>query len=198
LLHRDWVRTRFKASSEYSAGLRQKPDEDGLEQLSSSMRTVHSTLSQKRFSQTPFGESEAVSRFLKLDPNGLCNTLRAGTASDRGAFTSPRPIHPYRPRCITVREAARLHSYPDWFRFHSTKWHGFRQVGNSVPPLLAKAVAESVLTAIGQSPDGRQDLIAGDLRLITMNMREASNYFGVPSDTIPQRNRKNSKNEQYA
>nr|WP_319923570.1 DNA cytosine methyltransferase [Klebsiella pneumoniae] len=66
--------------------------------------------------------------------NGLCNTLRAGTASDRGAFTSPRPIHPIYPRVITVREAARLHSYPDWFRFHVTKWHGFRQVGNSVPP----------------------------------------------------------------
>lgn len=198
LFHRDWVRTRFKEPSGYSIGLRQKPDDEGCEQLSSSMRTVHSTLSQKRFSQTPFGESEAVSRFLKLDPNGLCNTLRAGTASDRGAFTSPRPIHPYRPRCITVREAARLHSYPDWFRFHATKWHGFRQVGNSVPPLLGQAVAESLLKAIGQNPGGKRDLIKGDLRLVTMNMREASSYFGVPSDTIPQRNRKNSKNAQYA
>ncbi|WP_458020251.1 DNA cytosine methyltransferase, partial [Klebsiella pneumoniae] len=74
---------------------------------------------------------EPISRFKKLSMNGLCNTLRAGTASDRGAFTSPRPIHPIYPRVITVREAARLHSYPDWFRFHVTKWHGFRQVGNS-------------------------------------------------------------------
>lgn len=198
LLQQDWVKTRFKEPSTYSMGLRQKPDENGLEQLSSSMRTVHSPVSQKRFSQTSFGESEAISRFLKLDPNGVCNTLRAGTASDRGAFTSPRPIHPYRPRCITVREAARLHSYPDWFRFHSTKWHGFRQVGNSVPPLLGKAVAESVLKAIGQNPDEKQDYQAGDIKLVTMNMREAANYFGVPSDTIPQRNRKNSKKEQYA
>src|SRR5437660_4657073 len=87
---------------------------------------------------------ESISRFLKLSPDAYCNTLRAGTASDRGAFTSPRPIHPVTPRCITVREAARLHSYPDWFRFHATKWHGFRQIGNSVPPLLALAVAREI------------------------------------------------------
>ena len=37
------------------------------------------------------------------------------------------PIHPYSARCITVREAARLHSYPDWFSVPRTKWHGFRQ-----------------------------------------------------------------------
>lgn len=57
LLHQDWVSTRFKEASAYSIGLRQAPDENGLERLSSSMRTVHSALSQKRFSQTPFGES---------------------------------------------------------------------------------------------------------------------------------------------
>jgi len=75
--------------------------------MTSSLRTIHTPLSQKRFTQTPHGSVESVSRFLKLDPGGYCNTLRARTASDRGAFTSPRPIHPYTPRCITVREAAR-------------------------------------------------------------------------------------------
>lgn len=98
------------------------------------------------------GENRKISRFHKLDPQGLCNTLRAGTPSNRGAFTSPRPIHPYTPRCITVREAARLHSYPDWFRFQRTKWHGFRQVGNSVPPLLAKAVASEIIKLLGIIP----------------------------------------------
>ena len=111
--------------------------------LTSSMRTEHTELSQLRFAETEPGKVEPVSRFLKLDPEGISNTLRAGTGSDKGAFTSPRPIHPYAPRCITVREAARLHSYPDWFRFHATKWHGFRQVGNSVPPLLGRPVASS-------------------------------------------------------
>lgn len=115
--------------------------------LTSSMRTVHTALSMSRFAETPPGQVEPVSRFLRLHPDGVANTLRAGTSSDRGAFTSPRPVHPIYPRCLTVREAARLHSYPDWFRFHVTKWHGFRQIGNSVPPLLARAVAQQIFDA---------------------------------------------------
>ena len=49
-----------------------------------------------------------ISRFFKLPADGLSNTLRAGTDGARGAFTSPRPIHFAYPRCITVREMARL------------------------------------------------------------------------------------------
>ena len=105
-------------------------------ELSSSNRTVHTAKSIARFACTEPGTTEPVSRFLRLHPDGVCNTLRAGTASDRGAFTAPRPIHPTLPRVITVREAARLHGYPDWFRMHVTKWNGFREIGNSVPALL--------------------------------------------------------------
>ena len=79
-----------------------------VKRLTSSMRTDHTPLSQRRFKETEWGKVEPVSRFLKLDPDGICNTLRAGTGSDRGAFTSPRPIHPHNSRCITVREAARF------------------------------------------------------------------------------------------
>ena len=50
---------------------------------------------------------------------------------------------------ISVREAARLHGFPDWFRFSAAKWHGFRQVGNSVCPLFAKVIAESLRPALG-------------------------------------------------
>jgi DNA (cytosine-5)-methyltransferase 1 len=116
--------------------------------LTGCLRTEHSEEVQKRFAETPHGEREPISRFLKLDPNGLCCTLRAGTDKQRGSHTAPRPIHPYTPRVISVREAARLHSYPDWFQFHPSKFHGFRQVGNSVPPLLAQAVANSVLDVL--------------------------------------------------
>ena len=157
--------------------------------IASSMRTVHSALSRRRFEETPQGEVESVSRFLKLDPNGVCNTLRAGTASDRGAFTSPRPIHPFSPRCITVREAARLHSYPDWFRFHVTKWHGFRQVGNSVPPLLGEAVASKIIEHLGNS-EYREHGPLGDPCLLELRMTEAAEHFGVSSTVVPQRIRK--------
>ena len=136
-----------------------------------------------------------MSRFLKLDPNGICNTIRAGTASDRGAFTSPRPIHPFSPRCITVREAARLHSYPDWFRFHVTKLHGFRQIGNSVPPLLARAVAAKVREALsnGAARSKRDPVSLGDPRLLSLDMSEAAARYGVPSNTIPQRIRRENR-----
>jgi DNA (cytosine-5)-methyltransferase 1 len=198
LLHRDWVKAKFKKPTDYSAPLR--GDEDNPEDysiprefdsslLTSSRRTVHTDLSKKRFLETRPGDTEPVSRFHKLDPRGVCNTIRAGTASDHGAFTSPRPIHPYSPRCITVREAARLHSYPDWFRFHVTKWHGFRQIGNSVPPLLARAVAAKAREAFPAPKRCDHPVAQGDSRLLSFDMSDAALYYGVPPDVVPKRTR---------
>lgn len=156
--------------------------------LTSSMRTEHTPLSQKRFEATAHGKVEPISRFLKLDPNGLSNTLRAGTGSDRGAFTSPRPIHPHTSRCITVREAARLHSYPDWFRFHATKWHGFRQIGNSVPPLLGRAVASVLLQAMKVVPERPQSsLELGSESLLKMTVTAAARHYGVSGSVVGRR-----------
>jgi DNA (cytosine-5)-methyltransferase 1 len=117
--------------------------------LTSSMRSEHTEISRGRFALTREGDTEPISRFFKLPSDGVSNTLRAGTDSARGAFTSPRPIHYRHARCITVREMARLHGFPDWFRLHATKWHGARQVGNAVPPPLAKEVGSAVIAAIG-------------------------------------------------
>jgi DNA (cytosine-5)-methyltransferase 1 len=75
---------------------------------------------------------------------------------------------------------ARLHGYPDWFRFHTTKWHGARQVGNSVPPPLARAVAASVLSCIGLKPQKpKEKLDLGNSELLSMEMREASRFWGI-------------------
>jgi DNA (cytosine-5)-methyltransferase 1 len=156
--------------------------------LTSSARTEHTKLSQRRFKATKRGAVEPISRFLKLDPAGVSNTLRAGTGSDKGAFTSPRPIHPSAPRCITVREAARLHSYPDWFRFHATKWHGFRQVGNSVPPLLGRAVAAQLAEVLGAPrtrPTG--ELALGDEKLLQLAPGEAAERYGVSHSVMGRR-----------
>lgn len=162
--------------------------------LTASLRTEHTEVSKARFKDTPHGVIEPISRFLKLDPQGLCNTLRAGTDSARGAFTSPRPIHPIHPRVITVREAARLHSYPDWFRFHVTKWHGFRQIGNSVPPLLGRAVAGEIVKALGARPAKPAEAIPlGEAGLLSLDMSEASRRFNVPRNVIRQRTRKDAK-----
>ncbi|MFZ0703365.1 MAG: DNA cytosine methyltransferase [Candidatus Acidiferrales bacterium] len=199
LLHRDWVKAKFKKSTDYGALLRgdesdpedySAPREFDASLLTSSLRTIHTALSRKRFRETQPGDTEPVSRFHKLDPKGICNTIRAGTASDRGAFTSPRPIHPYSPRCITVREAARLHSYPDWFRFHVTKWHGFRQIGNSVPPLLARAVAAKVGEAFSTPTKQERPVAQGDPRLLSFGMSDAAAHYGVSSDVVAKRTRK--------
>jgi DNA (cytosine-5)-methyltransferase 1 len=101
------------------------------------------------------GSNEAVSRFHRLEKDELAPTLRAGTGPVQGSFMAPRPIHPVEARCITVREAARLHSFPDWFCFHSTKWHAFRQIGNAVPPFLGRAVARSIRQVIVAEDEGR-------------------------------------------
>lgn len=111
-------------------------------------RTNHSAQTVERFAKLAQGAADPTSRFLRLRQDGLSSTLRAGTGVERGSFMAPRPIHPIFPRCICLREAARLHSFPDWFVFHEAKWHGFMQIGNSVPPRLAKAVASQIMKAI--------------------------------------------------
>ncbi|HEY9827012.1 MAG TPA: DNA cytosine methyltransferase, partial [Stenomitos sp.] len=148
--------------------------------LTASSRTNHSETSRQRFSKTLPGHVEPISRFFKLAADGVANTLRAGTDSARGAFTSPRPIHYSQPRCITVREMARLHGFPDWFGFHHTKWHGARQIGNSVPPPLAYSIATQVLEAIQNKPQAPEMLLSlGENSLLTMDMTQAANYWQI-------------------
>lgn len=158
--------------------------------LTSSMRTVHTPISRRRFAETEPGQVEPVSRFFRLPPHGVSNTLRAGTDSARGAFTSPRPIHYAKARCITVREMARLHGFPDWFRLHETKWHGARQVGNAVPPPLAKAIAGSVVDALGVKLARPKEILdLGDPALLKMDMSKACEHWGIPNP-IGKRDRK--------
>ena len=208
LFETDTIKARYGKPSNYSKFLRgivEFPDDFSYKRqfdsslLTSSLLTVHTKESISRFSKTKGGFTESISRFLKLDPNGICNTLRAGTASNRGGFTSPRPIHPHQPRCITVREAARLHSYPDWFRFHVTKWHGFRQIGNSVPPRFGNAVAKEIVKVLAikiLKPVGKRPL--GDEELLSMTMGQAAQRYGVSSRVIEPRIRKSERELAYA
>lgn len=91
---------------------------------------------------------------------------------------------------ITVREAARLHGYPDWFRFHVTKWNGFRQIGNSVPAPLGRAVGAAILAADGITPNKGTPVKLGSTQLLYMTSGQAHAYFGLAERVIPQRDRK--------
>ena len=125
--------------------LKMKKKDDGL---TGCLRIVHTSKIIQRFSETKPGTYEPISRYYRLVKENPSPTLRAGSGRSYGSFTAPRPIHPVYPRCISVREGARIHSFPDWFQFHPTKWPGFRQVGNSVPPFLGRIIASVVMDVI--------------------------------------------------
>lgn len=214
LVERDWVVVSepWHTSSPYAAQLRgimadaedfSYPRRHPRDLLTSSLRTEHTAKSRQRFAETEPGKTEPISRFFKLDPNGYCNTLRAGTAANMGAFTAPRPIHPRFARVITVREAARLHSYPDSFRFHVTKHHGFRQIGNSVPPRLARAVAGSIMQALGAADDRVKptELIEVDtqsMELLKLDPKGAAIYYGIDPSIMGKRTRKEQSADETA
>lgn len=194
---RDWVAASYGQPSAYASKLRTPTlvtdnyaykREYPSELLTCSRRTNHTSQTITRFAQTIPGKSDRISHFHRLDLTGICTTLRAGTASNRGAFTSPRPIHPITPRCITVREAARLHSYPDWFMFHATKWHGFRQIGNSVPPLLAQAIAQEIIQALELVPiKPQQQFSLVQTELLQFKMTQAEQYHHLATRAIARR-----------
>lgn len=112
--------------------------------------TAHSADVRRRFFRVKPGETDRIGRHPRLAWEGLCPTLRAGTGSDRGSYQSVRPIHPIASRVITVREAARLQGFPDKFRFHPTVWHSFRMIGNSVSPIMARALFQIIASRLGK------------------------------------------------
>ncbi len=111
--------------------------------------TLHTEEVVARFAAVGPGEYDKIGRHPRLDPQGQCPTLRAGTGSEKGSFQSVRPIHPSLDRVITVREAARLQGFPDIHVFHPTIWHSFRMIGNSVSPIMAKVVFDSIRDRLG-------------------------------------------------
>ena len=106
--------------------------------------TVHSRRVRDRFGDVPPGGTDPVGRHPRLAWSGQCPALRAGTGPDHGSHQALRPIHPELPRVITVREAARLQGFPDWYRFHPTVWHSFRMIGNSVSPVIAQKILSAI------------------------------------------------------
>ncbi len=83
--------------------------------------------------------SDHTKRYGRLSWGGLSSTILTKCDIHWGAF-----IHPEQDRAITVREAARFQSFPDWFEFSGSRTEQYVQVGNAVPPLLGKKIAETI------------------------------------------------------
>lgn len=99
--------------------------------------------------------SDHTKRYGRLHPRGLASTILTKCDLHWGAY-----IHPWQERTITVREAARFQSFPDRMRFLGPRGEQYRQVGNAVPPLLAKAVAFSIKQMALNTADEQEPVLA--------------------------------------
>lgn len=81
----------------------------------------------------------------------LCWTRPAWTVTAHFAKDLYTHIHPSQPRTLSIREAARVQSFPDDFRFYGNIGDRFRQIGNAVPPLMAWGIAEFIRRTLESS-----------------------------------------------
>lgn len=98
--------------------------------------TLYSDLdeSERRYRADSFTD-----KYKRLGFGDLSRTITAHIAKDGYWY-----IHPEEPRTLTVREAARVQTFPDRFRFAGTRSDAFRQIGNAVPPRLGRAAASAL------------------------------------------------------
>jgi len=78
-------------------------------------------------------------KYFKLEPDKVCKTITAHMKFDCNMY-----IHPYQARGLTPREAARVQSYPDDYFFRGSYTKTYMQIGNSVPPMLGRAIAKII------------------------------------------------------
>jgi DNA (cytosine-5)-methyltransferase 1 len=88
----------------------------------------------------PYDKTTFKDRYTRQHRERPCSTIVAHLAKDGLMF-----IHPTQNRTLTPREAARVQSFPDWFRFPVARTHQFRVIGNAVPPLVSEAVGDAVV-----------------------------------------------------
>jgi DNA (cytosine-5)-methyltransferase 1 len=99
----------------------------------------------------PYDRGSFKDRYTRQHRNRLCSTIVAHLSKDGLMF-----IHPTQQRSLTVREAARVQSFPDWFVFPAARTAAFRLVGNAVPPRLAEAIGTGIKRYLSASRPTRE------------------------------------------
>jgi DNA (cytosine-5)-methyltransferase 1 len=141
-------------------------DLDKSKKLTNHVSRPHSDRDLRDFQKLQEGESSAVAmrrnvdfefpykktcfkdRYTRQSRSAPCSTIVAHLSKDGLMF-----IHPTQNRSLTPREAARIQSFPDWFRFPDARTHSFRMIGNAVPPLIAEAVGQEIIQYIKKKDD---------------------------------------------
>ncbi|MFF1377791.1 DNA (cytosine-5-)-methyltransferase [Streptomyces sp. NPDC058308] len=123
-------------------------------------------------------------KYKRLDWQDRSRSITAHIAKDGYWY-----IHPREPRTLTVREAARVQTFPDRFRFAGTRSDAFRQIGNAVPPLLGKEAAMAVLPVAGvRAPQGGLQphwrVVRDDLTAWADKARKGEEWYQFPGDEM--------------
>lgn len=108
------------------------------------MGREHKASSVRRYMMLEPGKRDSLGRIDRIDPNLPSKTIIAGGIAGGGRSH----LHPFIPRTMTVRECARLQTFPDSYIFTGSIARRFTQVGNAVPPLLAYAAAKSLYQSV--------------------------------------------------
>ncbi|MEI7898729.1 MAG: DNA cytosine methyltransferase [bacterium] len=128
----------------------------------------------------PYDRGSFKDRYTRQSRSQPCSTIVAHLSKDGLMF-----IHPTQKRSLTPREAARIQSFPDWFRFPKARTHSFRLIGNAVPPLIGEAIGlavkeylmniqmdtEADVCELKPLPKDRQKAVAWITPLLDMNQR---------------------------
>ena len=141
---------KMKAGDDYPRALKiaakafQKANDEYLTQ-----KTLRKGRPKKEDYVPPYDENKYKDKWWKLRPDLPSKTVMAHLAKDGYSH-----IHHKQPRMLSVREAARLQSFTDNFKFSGPMTSAFRQIGNAVPPLMAKALAETLKKVLRRRKSG--------------------------------------------
>lgn len=159
------IPTKFEDDGEYIL-LPNHPNATGLEkELRGKLLYNHVTTQTKEIALERFAVLKEGQNFHDLDPKlkttysnteRTQNTIYMRLKYDEpcGTVVNVRKsmwIHPELNRAISIREAARLQTFPDTFIFEGSKDHQYQQIGNAVPPFLARAIATSIISVLDQA-----------------------------------------------
>ncbi|MCB8945797.1 MAG: DNA cytosine methyltransferase [Ardenticatenaceae bacterium] len=111
-----------------------------VDSLSNHVTRNHKAKSILRYMELQYGQRDTLGRVDRLDPNLPSKTVIAGGTGGGGRSH----LHPFIPRTLSPRESARLQTFPDNYVFCGSPARQLTQVGNAVPPLLGKKIADAI------------------------------------------------------